>query len=74
MVPEEKIRARFERNGPLIREAVLRANHAEVYDNSTLNEPPRHVLSFAAGALVHLSPNPPNWISSLYADAIRLKG
>ena len=70
MVPEDKIRARYERNGPLIREAVLRGHRAEVYDNSTLNSAPRHVLSFSEGKLVHADPNLPTWTSSLYADQL----
>lgn len=39
-VPEAKIRARYDRNGPLIRAAVLFADFAHVYDNSALNAPP----------------------------------
>ena len=48
-VPEQKIRTRYERSQPLIRQAVLRVDRGMIFDNSKLNEPPRLVLLFAAG-------------------------
>jgi len=42
-VPEEKIRARYERSAPLIRKAVLISDVGHVFDNSRLNEPPRRL-------------------------------
>ena len=48
-VPEEKIRQRFERNGPLIREAALLADRAMVFDASALNERPEALLELAHG-------------------------
>ncbi|RBO52891.1 hypothetical protein DSD19_11995 [Rhodovulum sp. BSW8] len=66
-VPEEKIRDRYARGQPLIRQAVLRADRGMVFDNSRLNEPPRLVLLFAAGRLVRAEPVLPNWVLSGYA-------
>ena len=37
IVPEEKIRSRYTRGAPFIREAVLRADRGMVFDNSGLN-------------------------------------
>lgn len=51
-VPEDKIRSRYDRGQPLIRQAVLRADRGMVFDNSRLNTPPRLMLMFAAGRLV----------------------
>lgn len=66
-VPEDKIRARYERGPPLIRQAVLRADRGMVFDNSRLNEPPRQVLVFAHGRLVQADPHLPAWVRSAYA-------
>ncbi|OCW55700.1 zeta toxin family protein [Hoeflea olei] len=66
-VPEEKIRARYERGQPLIREAVLRADRGMVFDNSGLNRPPRQMLVFARGRLVTAAPLLPEWILKAYA-------
>lgn len=67
-VPEDKIRARYDRGQPLIREAVLRADRGMVYDNSRLNEPPRQVLVFSTGRLIQVEPHLPEWVISVYAD------
>lgn len=66
IVPEEKIRARYGRGAPLIREAVLLADRGLVFDNSSLNQPPRHCLTFANGRLVFALPRLPTWIRSAY--------
>lgn len=66
-VPEEKIRARYERGRPLIREAVLRADRGMVFDNSRLNTAPRQLLVFARGRLVKAAPVLPEWVLTGYA-------
>ncbi|MGP3699711.1 zeta toxin family protein [Rhodobacter sp. NSM] len=66
-VPEDKIRARYERSQPLIRQAVLAADRGMVFDNSRLNQPPRQMLVFAAGRLVKADPILPRWILTAYA-------
>ncbi|ODR92975.1 zeta toxin family protein [Sinorhizobium alkalisoli] len=67
-VPEDKVRARYERGQPLIREAVLRADRGIVFDNSRLNAPPRQILVFASGRLLQAAPYLPKWVLSAYAD------
>jgi predicted ABC-type ATPase len=67
-VPEQKIRDRYVRGQPLIRQAVLLADRGMVFDNSRLNEPPRLMLLFAAGRLVQAEPMLPDWILSGYAE------
>jgi predicted ABC-type ATPase len=67
-VPEQKIRDRYMRGQPLIRQAVLRADRGMVFDNSKLNAPPRRMLLFAAGRLVQAEPMLPDWILSGYAE------
>jgi predicted ABC-type ATPase len=66
-VPEDKIRARYERSQPLIRKAVLGADRGMVFDNSRLNTPPQQMLVFASGRLVQAAPTLPHWILSVYA-------
>lgn len=69
-VPEEKIRERYERNQPLIRDAVLRADYAFVFDNSVLNTAPVRLLAFAQGRLTSTAVELPAWALALYADAL----
>lgn len=71
-VPEDKIRARYDRGQPLIRAAVLRADRGLVYDNSRLNEPPRLVLVFATGRLAQAEPRLPEWVRSAYAAELSI--
>lgn len=66
-VPEDKIRARFVRSEPLIRQAVLQADRGMVFDNSQLNMPPRQMLVFAAGRLIQAAPLLPEWILRAYS-------
>ena len=70
-VPEDKIRERYERNQPLIRDAVLRADFAFVFDNSQLNVTPQCLLHFKAGRVTFSAGNLPTWASVLYTDALR---
>ena len=67
-VPQEKIRARYSRGQPLIRQAVLRADRGMVFDNSGLNTAPEQMLVFAAGRLIRAAPILPQWILSIYGD------
>lgn len=66
-VPEDKVRARYARGLPLIREAVLRADRGMVFDNSRLNVPPQRMLVFAEGRLIEAAPHLPTWILTAYA-------
>lgn len=67
-VPEGKIRERYARNQPLIRQAVLLADRGMVFDNSRLNEPPRRLLLFGKGRLQEAQPLLPRWILEGYAE------
>jgi predicted ABC-type ATPase len=64
-VPEDKIRARYERGAPLIRAAVLKADRGMVFDNSSLNQPPSLCLTFSSGRLF-AKPHLPGWIRTAY--------
>ena len=66
-VPEEKIRARYARCAPLIRDAVLRADRGMVFDNPRLNVPPHRMLVLASGRLIQAEPILPAWIRAAYA-------
>ena len=67
-VPEAKIRSRYDRNGALIRQAVLMADAAHVYDNSGLNTPPLRVLSFMGGKVSYVAENLPRRVLEIYAE------
>lgn len=71
-VPEDKIRARYQRGGALIQEAVLKADNGMVFDNSGLNVPPAQCLVFSKGRLVSAAPLLPNWIRTVYAPDLIL--
>ena len=72
IVPEDKIRVRYERGAPLIRTAVLKADRGMVFDNSRLNEPPSHCLTFANGRLAFALPRLPDWIRSVYEPDLEI--
>ncbi|MEQ5872530.1 zeta toxin family protein [Sagittula sp. NFXS13] len=66
-VPEDKIRARFLRSQPLIRDAILRADRGMVFDNSVLNVPPQQMVVFSGGRLSQAAPRLPRWVRDVYA-------
>jgi predicted ABC-type ATPase len=65
-VPEANIRGRYARNPPLIREAVLMATAAYVFDNSVLGALPRQVIAFSGGRVAAVADNLPDWAKALY--------
>ena len=71
-VPEEKIRNRYNRSGPLIRQAILSSDIGHVFDNSRLNQPSVRALSFTNGTLAFALPQLPNWVLDLYGDDLVL--
>lgn len=71
-VPEDKIRNRYDRSGPLIRQAILQSDIGHVFDNSRLNRPPARALSFSNGVLTFALPLLPDWVLKLYhSDLVR---
>lgn len=74
-VPETKIRERYERSAPLIREAMRLADMGLVYDNSVAGQNPKLILTFRQGHLINTRPDPPAWIRQAYAaDLLARKG
>lgn len=71
-VPENKIRARYERNGALIRQAVLLSDIAHIYDNSKLNQPPQRVLSFTEGKASFVVAQLPLWALRIYQQDLEI--
>lgn len=67
-VPEEKVRARYDRNGPLIRQAALLSDIAHIFDNSKLNHPPERVLTFTAGKPSFVAAHLPSWTLRIYEN------
>lgn len=72
IVPEEKIRTRYARGTPFIRAAILQADRGMVFDNSSLNRPPTHCLTFAHGRLVYALARLPGWIRSVYETELHI--
>ena len=69
-VPEDKIRGRYDRNQPLIRQAVLMADVGFVYDNSLLNKTPALNLIFRQGNLMEKADELSPWVSSIYGQYV----
>jgi predicted ABC-type ATPase len=65
-VPEANLRGRYDRNPPLIREAVLMADGALVFDNSELGRPPRRLIRFVDGTVRAVADDLPPWAQALY--------
>ena len=55
------------RNQALIREAVLIADRAYVFDNSMLDRPLRRILSFVDCRVSNVAASLPFWATKLYA-------
>ncbi len=72
-VPENKIRQRYDRNGPLIRQAALVSDIAHIFDNSRLNMPPERMLSFSRGQLSFVHPQLPEWVFEIYHQDFEAK-
>ena len=68
-VPEEKVRARYERNQEIIKAAVLMANYALVLDNSLKLRVPRPVFEFTEGLGRRLPPIP-LWAERVYGNLV----
>lgn len=66
-VPEDRIRGRYLRNQPLIRDAVLMADRGFVLDNSVRGSAPRPLIAFVNGAATEIAPRLPAWAALLYA-------
>ena len=69
-VPEDKIRERFKRNPELIRQAVLKSDHAYIYDNSALGKKPTLAIQLKQGIVVRVSTQVPSWARDLYAKEL----
>jgi predicted ABC-type ATPase len=66
-VPDAKVRGRYDRNGPIIRKAILRADDGFVFDNSVDGRPPRLLMTFQRGQLLRVASDLPAWALSIYA-------
>jgi len=71
-VPEDKIIARFDRGGPLIRQAVLLSDVGHVFDNSRLNQAPVRIMAFKAGRVSFVEPELPQWAHEIYGKDLHI--
>lgn len=66
-VPDHKIRARYDRSLPLIREAAQQTDTAMVFDNSRAGQPPRWLFTLNGGRICATSSEPlPQWAAEWY--------
>lgn len=73
-VPETKIRERYARNQGLIRQAVLEADRAFVFDNSALEQPHVRVLTFKDDLVTDQSRELPRWVVAIYGQSLQRRG
>lgn len=64
-VPDEKLISRFPRTLSNLRGAVLLADEAFLFDNSSFREPYRLVLVYEVGQIVNRYPPLPSWTAGL---------
>lgn len=64
--PEDRIRARYARNQPLIRAAVLLADRALVLDSSEMGAAPTPLIAFSDGRPTEVADHLPDWAIVLY--------
>lgn len=65
-VPEDRIRTRYARNQPLIRQAMLAADRGFILDNSRISQPPILLAEFANGIGQRRHDPLPAWAATLY--------
>lgn len=70
-VPENKIRERYARNQPLIRQAAIEADSAYVFDNSRQDKPPRLAIGLDRGRVSMVGENVPSWAMKLYSAELQ---
>ncbi|MGH7412644.1 MAG: zeta toxin family protein [Candidatus Rokuibacteriota bacterium] len=64
-VPDEKLISRFPRTLANLRGAVLLADEAFLFDNSSVREPYRLVVLYEEGQIVNRYPPLPSWLAGL---------
>jgi len=69
-VPENKTRERFVRNQPLIREAVLLADSAMIFDNSKIGAPHALAIALDRGKVTQVYDPVPAWARELYTQEL----
>ncbi len=62
-VPQEKTLSRYERVMDLLPEAIKQSDLAQVYDNSSDNDPTRLITAIKEGKTVIYLNNPPHWVT-----------
>jgi predicted ABC-type ATPase len=70
-VPEDRIRQRYVRNQPLIREAARLADAAYIFDNSMMSKPHQLAAILQQGRAVRVNQNVPDWARELYKEEFR---
>jgi predicted ABC-type ATPase len=73
-VPAEKIGSRYPRLVANLLSAIPLVERAYLYDNSRADRLHRHVMTFAGGRLVRLTPDPPPWVTQLFPALRRVIG
>ena len=68
---EDRIRGRYERNQPLIRQAVPLADWALVFDNSVVGTRPRRIIASAKGRVLRAASPLPAWAQALYGPDLK---
>ena len=69
-VPEDRIRGRFVRNKPFIKQAALLADRAFIYDNSVTGRALKLGVELENGKVVSIGENLPKWQRELYATEL----
>ncbi len=71
-MPENKIRARYQRNQSLIKQAITKSDLAFVFDNSQTGKKPCLAMALKKGVVHDVSETLPSWVKKLYADELKI--
>ncbi len=70
-IPEDKIKARYERNGPIIKSAISLAHFSVVFDNTEVSNPLQQLV-FRNGNLCQIIRPTKSWVHDQFEDEIKL--
>lgn len=70
-VPEATARARYERNQPLIVEAMRLTDRGFVFDNSAFGQAPAQLVEFRKGRAEKVADDLPTWVTEIYGSRLQ---
>ena len=67
-VDSEKVKQRYERVAPIVKDALKYTDRAYIYDNSVMNRPHQLILELEKGQIKSIHAELPNWVKTAYKE------